>query len=174
MKMQFATLMMAGAMTLVAQGPFGSPPGGQQRTSAVKDYLGLSDDQMTQLANLRTAERQANQTLFEQLRARQTSLRGLLDSGSTDAAAIGKLQIEIETLRKQLDQNRSRFDEQAKAVLTATQQAKLKTLEDATALQPAIAGAGALGLLERRAPAGGMMGRGAGLGPGLRRQPRNR
>lgn len=171
MMKQLTTLVMAGALMLQAQGPVGPPPQGPRPAGAVKDYLGLTEDQITQLNDLRRAERQANQAVFEQLAGKQKSLRELLQGGSSDAAAIGKLQLEIETLRKQLEQSRARLRDQARAVLNASQQAKLKTLEEAAALQPAIAGAGALNLLDMPGPWGGMMGGGPGSGFGGRRQP---
>jgi hypothetical protein len=88
--------------------------------------------------------------------------------GTTDAAAVGRLMLEMAALRKQVEQTQSAVRTQVLAQLTPVQTGKLKTLEEAAKLQPAIHGAAALGLLappEGRGP-GMMMGPGFMHGPG--------
>ncbi len=157
MKTRLTTLLLSGALALAAQ----TQPQRQPDLTAVKSYLGLSDAQVTQLQSIRQSEMQANQSIRDQMVTKEKSLQQLLDSGSTDAAAIGTLEIAINALRKQLSDSRSNFRDQAKAVLTTDQQTKLKALQDAASLAPTIAEAGALGLLNSTGPFGG----GPGMGP---------
>ena len=148
-------LVAAVAGMLAAQAPV--PPG----VDALKSYLNLQDAQIQALQQLRQQEIQATQALFAELASKQQSLREQLDRGSTDAAALGKLLLDIEALRKRLVQSHETFRTQALGVLTAEQKTKLAALEEARKLQPAIRQAEALGLLA--APDPGVL-----PGPGMR------
>ena len=85
---------------------------------------------------------------------KHTALQTLLTNGSTDANAIGKAMIEIRDLQKQITAAQSKIQEQALSFLTADQKSKLKALEDAEKLRPAIGQAHALHLLAPPANAG--------------------
>lgn len=158
-------LILAGAA--MAQGPMGPGRRMGPGLDAVKDYLGLTDAQVQSIQQARQRAGENARTTFEQIRTKQTALRDLLDKGTTDAAAVGKLTLEIEALRKQAKEAMSGVRTQSAAQLTAAQAAKLKSLEEAAELQPALHGAMALGLLEPPdAPAHGM-----GMGPGMMGSP---
>ena len=160
----------------LAQGPMGGRgmmgpgfgPGaqsGQPGLDDIKTYLALTD---TQIQSMQQARQRANESLratFDQMRAKQTTLHDLMDKGATDAAAVGKLMLEMAALRKQVEQSQAAVRTQVLAQLTPAQTAKLKTLEDAAKLQPAIHGAAALGLI---APPEGR-GPGPMHGPAVRR-----
>jgi len=137
------TLGLAAAVAgmLMAQLPV--PPG----VDALKNYLNLQDAQIQALQQLRQQEIQATQALFAELVGKQQSLREQLDRGSTDAAALGKLLLEIEAVRKRLVQSHETFRSQALGLLTVEQKTKLAALEEARKLEPAIRQAEALGLL---------------------------
>lgn len=160
----------------LAQGPMGPHGGmgpgfgpmearvGPGGLDEIKTYLGLTDAQVQNMQQVRQTANQNLRTTFDQIHTTQTSLRDLLDKGTTDAAAVGKLVLQIETLRKQVEQSQSSVRTQVVAQLTAAQATKLKTLEDAEKLEPAIHGAIALGLL---APPSGSPGVVMFGGPGM-------
>lgn len=150
-----AVLITAVAGMLVAQAP--APP----PLDALKNYLNLQDSQIQALQQLRQQEMQAIRPLATELAAKHQSLRDQLDRGSTDAAALGKLLLEAESVRKRLIQTRDSYHNQALNVLTAEQKNKLASLEQARKLAPVIWQAQALGLLAPPEP-------GEMLGPGLR------
>ncbi|MEK7407944.1 MAG: periplasmic heavy metal sensor [Acidobacteriota bacterium] len=144
----------------LAQGPMG--PGGMPpapQFTELKAYLNLTD---TQIQQIQQAQRQAMervQIVVTQIPEKQKALRDLLDKGTTDAAAVGKLVLEIEALHKQVTQAREAGHVAALAVLTTAQKDKLKTLEEAAKLQPVIHQAAMLALLVPPVPQ-------PGLGPG--------
>jgi Spy/CpxP family protein refolding chaperone len=155
-------LSLAGA--LIAQGPggFGFPPGAAQPgTDLVKAYLSLTDSQIQGLQQFERQAANALQSTFQEIQQKQLTLQEQLDKGSTDAGALGKLLLDIESLRKRVSQTQENFRNQAVATLTAEQKTKLKTLEDAVKLQPAIGQAVGLLLLTPPQPATG----GLGFGP---------
>lgn len=152
--------LMIGAAGLVAT------LSAQPSTSDVQTYLSLTDAQVQSLQQLRTQQRQALQSTFQQIRQKQQDLQNQLSSGSTDAAALGQLLVDIQTLKKSISTAQSSYNTQALAVLTADQKTKLQTLQSAAALRPQISEATALGLLTP--PSGGAGSRmGMGPGPGM-------
>ena len=159
-------LTVAVATTLLAQPPVRRPfAAGEQagqpapRFTALKDYLGLTDAQVTALADARKKQVEAAQPIREQLRAKAEALRTEMQKASPDGAAIGSLIVDIKKLREQLRTSHQGVNSDALAVLNPDQQAKLKALDDARKLFPAAAQASAAGLIA--APE-----RPAGMGPG--------
>ncbi len=151
-------------------------PGGQARQpnlDELKAVLGLTDQQVERLIGLQRERQQANRSAFLQIAERQNTLAQLL-SPSADPAALGRVLIDMENLKLQVRQNDERYEQLSRDVLTADQKTKLKTLEDALKLQPAIGQAVALQLIEppRRTDAPGPMPRlgfgiGGVMGPGM-------
>jgi len=135
----------------------------------VKAYLNLQDSQIQSLVQLQQQNMQAAQSLLGELAAKQQTLRDQLDRGSTDAAALGKLLLETETLRKRLSEIHTSYRTQALSLLTAEQRTKLATLEQALKLEAAVRQAMALGLLSPPEPTGmegpGIRGFGRGVVP---------
>lgn len=173
---------LALAMAVWAQGP-GTPPAPPTPTE-LKAYLGLSDSQIQALQQIRQQEAEALRTIHDELAQKQKTLGDQLQAGSTDAAALGRLLLDIQNLRKRIEDAQKSFRDQAANQLTAEQKTKLKALEEAAKLQPAIGQATGLNLLVPSTPAqggvgfgprgpGGMAPRGPGMGPmgfGGRRQ----
>ncbi|MBI3679090.1 MAG: Spy/CpxP family protein refolding chaperone [Acidobacteria bacterium] len=151
-----ATLsLLALSLPLLAQAP-PLPPGARQpRFDEIKNYLTLADAQMQQLQQITRMEAEANRSRAEEIGQKQKTLQEQLRAGSTDAAALGRLLVEIENLRRQADTASKSFHDQALNVLNAAQKTKLKTLEDASKLQSSIVQAVGLNLLERPAPGDG-------------------
>jgi Spy/CpxP family protein refolding chaperone len=137
-------ILMATAATLLAQRP--GPPA-EPSLDALKTYLNLTDSQVQGLQQIQQQERQANRTTMQTIRQNQANLDSMLQNGPADAAATGKLLVEIQALRGSMSKTHESFSAQAANTLTADQKAKLKTLQDAMALLPAIHQATALGLL---------------------------
>ena len=152
-------------------GPGMNGPGAfaQANFDAVKTALGLTDAQLTQLRQLRQQEFEANGTIREQMADRQRALQTAMERATPNAGEIGGIMVDILNLRKQIQTAADRYRTQALALLTAEQKTKLKGLEDAAKLQPAIMQAGALNLLDlsELMPAGMGFGSGRnGMGPG--------
>lgn len=156
--------LLAWAVAGFAQGPAGpgfplGPP--QPGTDLVKAFLTLTDSQIQGLQQLRTQTGDALQSIHQEIQQKQTTLQEQLSKGSTDAAALGKLLLDIEALRKRVTQTEETLHNQALGTLTAAQKAKLMTLEDAVKLQPVIGQAAGLQLLTPpQLPMGG-----PGVGP---------
>jgi len=159
------------AVNLMAQQPQPGQSGVvvcHRPTDDLKATLGLDDKQVSALEDLKVQRREAQAPIAMQLREKWRTLNEALKSGQTDAAALGQMLLDIESLQAQRKNNDSRYDEQALAVLTANQQEKLKKLRMALKLQPAARQAIWLGLLER--PRGifhGEQGDDSDLGPEL-------
>lgn len=136
----------------------------------LKTFLGLTDTQVTQLRDLRVQEREALRSVAQQIAEKHRALREALQAGSTDAMSLGQLLVDIQNLRKQVQATNENYRNQALALLTADQKAKLAQLEAAAKLAPAIRQATALNLLAPPAGLGLGLGfgpRGLGLGMGL-------
>lgn len=136
----------------------------------VKSYLALTDAQVTSLTSIHTAERNAAQSILEQMHTKRSALETALSAGTT-ASAAGQLLLDIEVHRKQLASLNTTYQTQALAVLNDVQKTKLKSLDDAAKLSTQIHQATALNLLTPPADAnptiGGPRGpRGGFGGPG--------
>jgi len=150
----------------LAQGPMGprgfggfGPPGATPpapQFDELKAYLNLTDSQIQSIQQAQQKAIESQRTVFEQIRTKHQAVRDLLDKGTTDAAAVGKLMLEIHALQKQAEQARAAVRTQLLSFLTTEQKTKLTALEQAAKLQPAIHQAIMLGLLAPpEPPAGG-------------------
>jgi Spy/CpxP family protein refolding chaperone len=133
----------------------GSPP-----VDELKQYLALTDAQVQALQQIRQQQAQANQSTFQEMAQKRQALQTQIRAGSNDAAALGKLLIDIEALRKRVADSDDVYQAQSVAVLTADQKTRLNALVEARKLQPVIGQAASLGLLARP--------EGAGDGAGMR------
>jgi len=143
----------------LAQLPPGPPP-----VDELKAYLNLTDSQIQSIQQVQQQALSSQQTVFTQIRDKHQALRDLLEKGTSDAAAVGKLILDIRALQKQIEQAMTASRSQAVSFLTADQKTKLAALEQAAKLRPAIEQATRLGLLEAPAPGPGVPG-GLGFGP---------
>jgi len=148
----------------LAQVPPGPPP-----LDELKAYLNLTDAQIQSIQQVRQQALTSQQTVFTQLQSKHQALRDLLDKGTSDAATVGKLMLEIRALQKQIELAMTTSRTQAVSFLSAEQKTKLTALEQAAKLRPAIEQATRLGLLEAPAPGPGGPG-GFGFGP-MRSRP---
>src|SRR6266540_287353 len=97
-----AALLLAASALASAQPPGAQQPPAPSITEA-KAYLGLTDAQVTALQTIQKQAQAATQSLHTQIQTKQTDLDALLAKGTTDANAVGKLLLDIQTLRKQID-----------------------------------------------------------------------
>ncbi len=160
---------LALATGLIAQAPVPPGPGANPPpTDDAKAYLGLTDTQIQALGQLRQTMRQALQPMMDQISQQQEALQKQLEAGSTDAAALGRMLVGIQTIRKQIETAQTGFRAQAVNLLTAQQKAKLQTLQDASkgGTIPQAAGLGLLSPPESEYGPGGPGPRGpGGVGP---------
>jgi Spy/CpxP family protein refolding chaperone len=173
----FATFALSGL--LLAQGPgFGPRPGAQGQPpapTALIEYLGLTEAQVTQLTDLRKSLPDVVKPIAEQIRTKNEALREEMQKTNPNPAIVGQLMVDMKALREQIRAEHVKLNDQAKAILTDAQKTKLAALEEAAKLLPAFRQAIGFGLLD--APEGpgagrrggpGMMAPGAaGQGPGM-------
>ncbi len=163
---------LAAAGVLLAQTaprPGAAPPPG---VAAVKEFLGLSDQQMQQLTQLRSEEQQLLQPLREQIRVKAQALQEAQKAASPNPTVVGQLVLDLQNLRKQIAAINGAYHAKAMALLDSAQKEKLETLaqaaQRANRARLAINGATALNLLAPpQAPAGAIpnrLGQGAGAG----------
>ena len=104
----------------------GGPPfmdnGAMHAIGALMHVDGLSDDQQQQMHSILESGRTTAEPLFAQLRtANQTLTDQLLGSDSPSADALSASLGQIDSLRKQLDQQQVRTVQSLRGVLTADQ-----------------------------------------------------
>jgi Spy/CpxP family protein refolding chaperone len=134
-------------------GPMGPPPG-PPRLDAIREYLGLTDDQIQQIQRVRQDAIESNRTVAEPLREKERNLRALVESGTADAAAAGGLTLEIEALRTRMRDLADTVQQNVLALLSAEQLTRLGALQEAAKLRPAVDQASGLGLLGQGPPQG--------------------
>ena len=154
------------AMTIAWAQPYG--PGPQAPAfDNLKTYLGISDTTIQSIQQAIQKTQSTIQPLVQQIGEKHRAVADLLAKGSTDAAAIGKLILDAEAIRKQIRTQHDALQSTAQSFLTADQKTKLKALEDAAKLAPAIHEAVGLHLVTGPEGAGpGGPGMGPGMGPG--------
>jgi Spy/CpxP family protein refolding chaperone len=113
----------------------------------LKQALGLTDAQLQQLQALQRTKQMASQAIYQQIGAKQKQLNDMLNSDKPDAQTLGQLEIDMANLRKQTMGTASVKD-QALAILTDAQKAKLADLQNAMKLQRAAGEALGLGLID--------------------------
>ena len=138
-----------------------APPGPVRPAEAIKRILDLTDQQVQQLADLRTSHMNQVRTLTTQVRDLARRQRELLESSAPDPAQVGALVIQIRGLRKQLQDARTAYHNAALALLTETQKQKVAQIQQALELAPQAGPLAAFGLLEGPGPGGRP-------GPGMR------
>lgn len=148
--MKLLTVILAAGTLAWAQSPATPvmpvvPP---QHYEALKQFLVLTDAQLNALIEVQRTRQNAEQAIWEQMRERQVELDRLLNAGSNDTAAIGRLMVEINNLRRQLPLSGAPYRTSALAVLNEAQKAKLPQLAQALTLQIPAGNAVSLNLID--------------------------
>lgn len=142
-----------------AQRPAAPPPPARQAIAALRNQLGLTDQQVQQLTQLRREQEQVLQPLRQQIQEKAKALRDLMAAPSPDPAVVGSLTLELRNLRQQVRQTNETYHERALAVLTPEQKTKLENLQNAARraarIGPAVRAATLLNLILPPAAAAG-------------------
>jgi len=143
-------LLLAVPVVLPAQPgpPDGDRPGRAPAFEELKDYLGLSDQQITDLRAVQSASREAIRPIFEQIAAKRRVLRDAMRQEPRDELLVGQLMSDLEDLRAQPAAKRAEFRDDALNILTAEQRTALAALEQALTLLPAAGQAARFNLIE--------------------------
>ncbi len=127
----FAAFAQRGPMP---NGPGGVPgfgiPGGNN--NALAEYLGLTSDQKNAWESIQSELRANLDTFREQERSLEEQLHTALDGGSTDAAALGNLLIQIRAIQTQIKAAQDTADAKFVASLTADQKVKFAAFQAAS------------------------------------------
>ena len=136
MKRVIATLLFA-MSTTVAQNPesLAILPRVPQQWDELRQYLVLSDAQVSTLEQIMKNRSQAEQQIYLQISEKERQMYGLLQQGSNDAGTIGRLMVEINNLRRQLPLSGGPYRTQALAAINDAQKAKVAALVEALKLQ---------------------------------------
>jgi hypothetical protein len=145
-------LALTGAAILLGQDGRVVLPRPVPEFDAVRQYLVLAPEQVQKLQIILKTRQDAEQAIWQGIGEKQSELHRLLESGSTDALTIGRLQVDIRDLQKQVPGNSEPYRREALQVLNEAQKTKLAELSQALELQSAAHEAVYLNLLAPRAP----------------------
>lgn len=152
MKLGILFLSLAGALAFgqnePAPMPLPMPIDVKPAYESVTKFLALTDAQRTSLLQVQEARLKADRAIYEQMGAKRTELNRLLQAGSNDAVAIGRLMVDINNLQRQLPTSGAPYRTQALAVLNDAQKAKLAQLSQALEMQQPAGEAVALNLID--------------------------
>lgn len=107
----------------------------QGQWEQLKQYLVLTEAQMTSLEQIRAGRQRQEAEIYRQMSEKQRQMYALLQQGSNDAGTIGRLMVEINNLQRQLPLRGETYRAEVLAVLTPAQKAKLPALSEAMTLQ---------------------------------------
>ncbi len=97
----------------------------------LREALNLNDDQIDRLRKNVTAMFAEVDPLAKNLYDKEVELMRERTSDAPNEALIGKITVEVDAIRKQLEAVQSRFQASARAVLTAAQRKELVPIEEA-------------------------------------------
>jgi Spy/CpxP family protein refolding chaperone len=149
----YASILLITSTVVQAQGTPVMPPVPTPAYSQLKAYLNLSDTQLQSLEDIYKSRLTVQQAIYQQISAKQKQLNQLLAGGTTDAATVGQLMIDIHNLQQQAATPSSTYRDQELKVLSADQAAKLTALVTALQLQQAAYQAVTLNLIDSPARA---------------------
>ncbi len=137
-------LLLAFAVPIAAQAP--PPLGGPPPEYALKEVLGLSDQQLASVRDLAQARAGAADPLRRQLEDRQRALADALSLSTPDPGAVGALVISVNSLQKQFGQIEASFRNGFLGLLSDEQKSKLGFIQSVEAALPAAGALHQLGL----------------------------
>jgi len=146
--MNLKTIAIAG---LLGAGLMFAQPGERgwrgPQPDALKQFLNLTDGQVQQIRDVTKQQMEGVKPIADQMREKGNALRDEMKKESPDQAKVGQLSVDLKNLREQLKSKRAARGDSLSAVLTPDQREKLKSLEEAAKLGPAVRQAAALGLI---------------------------
>ncbi|OFW10585.1 MAG: hypothetical protein A3G20_06700 [Acidobacteria bacterium RIFCSPLOWO2_12_FULL_59_11] len=136
-------------------------PSRPQRAS-IQQVLDLTDRQLAELEELRTAHQKKTQDLTSQMRDLETQRRALMKSSDGDVVKVGSIAFQVQGLQQQIEEENKSYSKELLSLLDSGQREKVEKIKEALELAPQ---AGALiqyGFIEGRGMGGGR----AFMGPG--------
>jgi len=119
-----------GPAAAMAQPP---PPGergpGMGRGDRMAKFLGLTEQQKTEVKRQMEAGRGDREALWEKLKTNRDAMKQALESANPDAAAVGELAIEAHKLHQQMQALRDAQDKAIRDLLTADQKVKFDAMK---------------------------------------------
>lgn len=127
-------LTTAVLLAQTATPPAGVGQGALQRPAvqALQTALGLTDQQVQQLVQLRKDEMQVLQPIRQQIRDKREALQTAREATPPNPTTVGQLVLDIQKLQDQVRSTNEDYHNRALAVLDATQQEKLQNLQQST------------------------------------------
>jgi Spy/CpxP family protein refolding chaperone len=104
---------------------------------ALKDYLKLTPQQVTDLQAVRSAMRTEVKPMVQALAPKLKALREAMRQDPVDSEAVSKLRKEIDDARSAIRTKRDEFGAKARGMLTADQVSSLQALDQALKLERA-------------------------------------
>ena len=155
------------ASLLLSAGPLWSQQAQQtsrpQRAS-IQQVLDLTDRQLAELEELRTAHLKKTQDLTAKIRDLDTQRRTLMQSADSDVVKVGSIAFQIQGLQQQIEEENKSYSKDVLSLLDSGQREKVEKIKEALELAPQ---AGALiqyGFIEGFGMGGGRAFMGAGGG----------
>ncbi len=102
---------------------------GRPVVTALQTAIGLSDQQVQQLVQLRKQEQQALQPVRQQVRDKRQALQAARQSANPDPTTVGQLVLDLQKLVAQVRSANQDYHSRALALLDAGQQGKLQDLQ---------------------------------------------
>jgi len=128
-------LFAIGSLAFAQPGPPGPPPP-MAKGDPLVSYLGLTAEQKTQWQTARQSFDEGIKPLRDHIDATHQQLEQLMDSKSTDAAAIGNLMIDIRNTHDQIKAKHDALDTTLESFLTADQKVKFEAFRAAQPPMP--------------------------------------
>jgi Spy/CpxP family protein refolding chaperone len=122
------------ALGVAAAGIAQPPPPGEHgpwmgRGDRMAEFLGLTDQQQTEVRKLMEDRRGDSRALWEKLKTNREAMQQALESASPDPAAVGELAIEAHKLHQQMQALREAQDQAIRNLLTPDQKVKFDAMK---------------------------------------------
>jgi Spy/CpxP family protein refolding chaperone len=137
------------------RGPRGDRDRSESQQQTLKEAIDLSDEQLSNINDLRRANRNEIREIFQSTRENGMQLREEMQKESPDAAAVGQLMIDAQSAPKRAAAKHRELSAALGGVLTDEQSSKLAELGNDPASRMAQMQARRLGLTERPERDGG-------------------
>lgn len=125
--------------------------------AVLSQYLSLTDSQVASFDQAIGASQGQRVSITMAILGLQTQLSKAAAASTPDPAQIGNLYLQIASQQTMLTNVTTQLNSQLNATLSSDQQAKVKALQDAQSLQPAICAAQTVGLLSPTVPDAGFV-----------------
>ena len=111
------------------------PPSRPPRAS-LQQVLDLTDRQLAELDELRTAHLKKTQDLTSQIRDLDTQRQTLLKSSGSDVVKVGSISFQVQGLQQQIEQENKSYSKELLSLLDSAQREKVEKIKEALELAP--------------------------------------